>query len=72
MKQKRDLDFSGVDNGRGNSDDEEDHNASEVSNNGSGSRYNLLAYNKDRKIRLNEFDYTMDEGDDEEENDFDK
>ena len=30
-----------------------------MSNSISGSRYNLLAYNKDRKIRLNEFDFTI-------------
>lgn len=60
---------------KGNSDDEEDDNSvksggAQSSNN--GSRYNLIAYNKDRKIRLNEFDYTMDQGDEEEDNDFEK
>ena len=72
LRNKRDIDFSGVDL-HGNSDDEdEDSQASGKHSSNQGSRYNLLAYNKDRKRKLNEFDFTMDRGDDEEDDDFDK
>ena len=79
MKDKRDLDFSGVDNGQ-NSDDEDiedkDDQISQVSgkhsNSISGSRYNLLAYNKDRKNRLNEFDFTIQRSETEEDDDFEQ
>ena len=72
MKKARDLDFSGADMARaGNSDEEKDDESvasGKVSNN--GSRYNLLSYNRERKNRLNEFDYTMDRGEEEEDDDF--
>lgn len=75
LKAKRDIDISGADMKRaGNSDDEDEIN-SQVSGQNmsqSGSRYNLLSYNRERKIRLNEFDYTMDRGDTEEDDDFEQ
>ena len=59
---------------RAGNSDEEDDNVSEASgkasNQGNGSRYNLLTYNRERKIRLNEFDFTMDRGETEADDDF--
>lgn len=73
MKKARPLDFSGVEMEKAGNSDEEKDNESQASGNAmsnNGSRYNLLSYNRERKNRLNEFDYTMDRGETEEDDDF--
>lgn len=70
LRKSKDIDYTDDKQGPGASDDEDD-SASDI-NKSASSRYNLKAYNRDRKQRLNEFDFTTVPVEEEEDDDFDK